>query len=440
MRPRKKTKGQRLAEAEELSPRRADLEESQMRRKQAEEALRESEEKYRALVESSPNLIAIYQDGAVKYANDALCRRLGWTFEEMTSPSFNGIEKGVSERYQTLARENIKRRLGGEEIPPYEIMVRARDGSEIPCIVYARRISYQARPAEEVILVDISERKKTEEALRKSEMRFRDLVDLLPEAVYEMDLNGKLAFANQRAFDLSGYTQEDLDKGINAFQLLVLEDRDRAKKNVGLILTGEELGSNEYTMVRRDGLTVPVVIHSAAIIHDGKPVGLRGIIVDITERKKAEQALRDSERKLSEQNIMLQEKNIALREVMEQLRTEKERIGEQVRTNVDQLLLPLLTRLKDKGSQLDRTYIDLLDENLRELTSSFGSKISIRAFGLTQKQIEICNMIRSGLTSKEIAILLNVSYRTVETHRNAIRKKLGITNRGVNLTTYLKAL
>jgi len=86
--------------------------------KRAEEALKESEEKYRVLVESSPNLVAIYQDGALKYVNKAMCERLGWTFEEMTSPSFNPIEKTVSQKFQALVKESIAKMLGGASLPP----------------------------------------------------------------------------------------------------------------------------------------------------------------------------------------------------------------------------------------------------------------------------------------------------------------------------------
>ena len=125
---------------------------------------------------------------------------------------------------------------------------------------------------------------------------------------------------------------------------------------------------------------------------------------------------------------------------MEQVRLEKERIEEQVLANVDHSLLPLLTKMKEQSSQLEEIYIKLLEENLNRLTSSFGRDISRKVLGLTQKEIEICSMITSGLTSKEIAHILNVSYRTVDTHRANIRKKLEIKNKKVNIITYLKNL
>lgn len=158
------------------------------------------------------------------------------------------------------------------------------------------------------------------------------------------------------------------------------------------------------------------------------------------EHKQAEQALGQSEQKLKEQNLLLKDKNIALREVMNQLITEKETLEKNVLANVDQLLLPLVKKLKNKGSTIDQEYLNLLEENIRHLTSSFGTQISRKNPTLTPRENEICNMVRSGLSSKEAAKLLNISYRSVETYRNYIRKKLGITNKKVNLATYLSTL
>ncbi len=136
-------------------------------RKQVQQALRESEEKYRAIVENSANLITIIQEGSLKYVNSAACKRTGWTFEELTSPSFNFIEKVVSKKFQDLVKANIAKRLRGEAIPPYEIEMLARDGSKIPVIIHAQNILFQGKPADEVILIDITGRKHMEERMAK---------------------------------------------------------------------------------------------------------------------------------------------------------------------------------------------------------------------------------------------------------------------------------
>ncbi|MBU0971500.1 MAG: helix-turn-helix transcriptional regulator [Proteobacteria bacterium] len=159
-----------------------------------------------------------------------------------------------------------------------------------------------------------------------------------------------------------------------------------------------------------------------------------------SERKQAEKDLRESKQILKEQNLQLKEKNIALREVMNQILAEKNSLEAKVLANVENLLLPLLKKLDNMGSALDREYLNLLEENIKQLTSSFGTQISKKNYRLTPRENEICNMIRSGLSSKEMAKLLNLSYRSVETYRNHIRKKLKITNQKINLTTYLTSL
>jgi PAS domain S-box-containing protein len=145
---------------------------------------------------------------------------------------------------------------------------------------------------------DITERKRAEESLRKSEEKYRDLAELLPEVIFETDLEGNITYANQIAFDSFGYTQSDFDKGLNAFQMLIPEDRDRSKDNIQRVLSGETSGSREYTAQRKDKTTFHTLINSSPIIHENKPVGLRGVITDITERKRAENELKKKNEEL----------------------------------------------------------------------------------------------------------------------------------------------
>ncbi len=158
---------------------------------------------------------------------------------------------------------------------------------------------------------------------------------------------------------------------------------------------------------------------------------------DLAEIK---QALRECRQKLLEKDLLLEQKNTALREILHQNQEEKDKIKKQVSANVDHLLGPVIEKLKSKGGILTERYTSLLEANLKEISSSFGKDISSRMVGLTQKEIDICNMIKNGFSSKQISEANNISIRTVETHRNSIRKKLKITKQDVNLATYLKFL
>ncbi|MCQ9208903.1 MAG: helix-turn-helix transcriptional regulator, partial [Omnitrophica bacterium] len=97
-----------------------------------------------------------------------------------------------------------------------------------------------------------------------------------------------------------------------------------------------------------------------------------------------------------------------------------------------------LKKLKLKGAS--KKYVNLLTHNLKELVSPFGRRITDRSIKLTPREIEICNMIKDGLTSKDISNLLNISYQTIDQHRKHIRSKLKISNKNINLTSYLQRL
>ena len=112
------------------------------------------------------------------------------------------------------------------------------------------------------------------------------------EVVFEADKEGTITFASQIAYDVFGYDQEDFKRGLSVFQMLAPNDRDRARENVKRVMEGETLGSVEYTAQNKDGITFPVIVNTAPIMHGDEAVGIRGVLVDISERKRAEETIR----------------------------------------------------------------------------------------------------------------------------------------------------
>jgi PAS domain S-box-containing protein len=132
---------------------------------------------------------------------------------------------------------------------------------------------------------DITQIKLSQIALRESQQRFKDLADLLPETVFEADIDGKITYANKVAFKYFGYDTVDLDKGYNMLDMIHPEDRQKATSNFRKILKGVKSGINEYTAIRKDGSTFPVWTSSTSIKENGTPRGFRGFIIDISEHK-----------------------------------------------------------------------------------------------------------------------------------------------------------
>jgi PAS domain S-box-containing protein len=138
-------------------------------------------------------------------------------------------------------------------------------------------------------------RLKAETALKESEQRFKLLAELLPQPVYEIDLAGRFSFVNEAALKLSGYSKEDVPNK-TAFDIIAPESRAEVGKNIARLLEGAKPRLNEYVGLKKDGTKFPVEIISSVIMRDGKPAGLRGVIYDLTGRRKLEEQIIHSQK------------------------------------------------------------------------------------------------------------------------------------------------
>jgi len=288
---------------------------------------------------------------------------------------------------------------------------------------------------------DITERVESQARLTESDERFRSIVEQSWEGITIIDPDGTIAMFNAAQERMSGVpASEAVGTKIWDLQSRLMTPQARAavppKQRIRmyreLLTTGRSPWLNkdfDSQLVRPDGAIVDLQTVLFPI-----STGSRTLFVafnrDVTELRTAETALR-------EQNRLLQEKNVALREIMAQVEEEKARIRRNIQANVDRLVMPLVSKLKGRASMTDRPLMALLEENLADVTSGFGGAVSRRMYRLTQQEVELCDMVRRGMTSKEISRLRGVSPRTVETQRNRLRRKLGIADPGVNLTTFL---
>lgn len=260
-------------------------------RREAEEALRKSEEEYKRLVDSSLTGIFIHQDHKYVFVNNRFAEMHGYSPEGLLGQSpMMLIHPDERESMSEIA----ERRLKGEDAPQrYEVRRVRKDGATIWCEMMANVIEYEGRLAIMGNMIDITERKKAERALRKSEEKYSTLVESSLTGIY-IDQHGKVAFANNRFAEIYGYSRNEV-LGMDTRNLVHPDDRQLTNNIRTKRLKGERAPA-EYQArgLTRSGEVIWIARRNTAIKYNGKPAVL-GNIVDITERKRAEEDLRDSE-------------------------------------------------------------------------------------------------------------------------------------------------
>jgi DNA-binding CsgD family transcriptional regulator len=159
----------------------------------------------------------------------------------------------------------------------------------------------------------------------------------------------------------------------------------------------------------------------------------------IATRISADLELQETNRQLTLERKALQESNIALRILMARIEQEKQEIHRDMKMNIEKILLPVLHALALQLPPNQIKYVEMLQTSLEEITSPFIRQLSFSYHSLTPTEIAICNMIRSGMHTKKIADMRGVSAATINRHREKIRRKLNITNKNVNLATFLQS-
>jgi len=287
---------------------------------------------------------------------------------------------------------------------------------------------------------DITERKMMEDEILESEERYRTVADFTYDWEYWISPEGGMRYVSPSCERISGYASDKFIGDPDLFEKII-HPTDR-KRAVSLIREASETSAvceTDFRIIRSDG-DIRWIHHISQPVYskNGNYLGRRASNRDITSRKKTDRELEESRKKLIEQNLELERKNIALKEVLGRIELEKKEVQDNVMLNVENVLLPILNDLASASNGREKNNIELIKKNIGDLTSAFGSRISVKSLKLTPKEIRICNMIKNGMNSKEISEMLKISVRTAETHRNNIRKKLGIARAGVNLVTYLQ--
>lgn len=204
-------------------------------------------------------------------------------------------------------------------------------------------------------------------------------------------------------------------------------------------LSNNKVFNGKTVNYRKDGSSFINEWHVEPIIGEGNQLNYYlAIQRDVTEQDRIHKD------KLHQKSIALKEKSGAISQLLQQIEQEKQRVKEDVISNIalniEAILLPTIRKLKCNNNQIDNTFLTVLENGLRDINASFGRNLVEKNFGLSSREIEIAALIRQGLSTKAIALSLDISSGTVELQRKKIRKKLGIANTKENLMHFLQRL
>ncbi len=282
------------------------------------------------------------------------------------------------------------------------------------------------------------ERKLAEEALRESEEHHRSLLETMNEGLIVRDDSDIITFANNKLCEMIGYSRNDII-GTSLSNYLDDENDLILKEQLEQRRAGNRQ-PYELQFTRSDGRSITTIV-SPEPVRDavGNIVGSFAVITNITELKRTEEKLRQATELLRTEREALTQKNIALKEILDHLETERKDYKQSICNDVERAINPILTRFKMLLGLEKASDIEALESHLTAILAKDIDAFRNRYSTLTPREIEICEMIRVNHSSKEISERLNLSLLTVHKHREQIRRKLGITSKGINLSTYLQS-
>jgi PAS domain-containing protein len=297
------------------------------------------------------------------------------------------------------------------------------------------------------VVKDITEHRKAEDQLKKAIKKSEDektktsaILDAIGDLISIQGKDFKVIYQNKRHRDLVGDRTGE-------YCYRAYQGKDHVCEGCHLAMSFED---GKIHTVERSRNTDEGIVHSlntASLLRDSAGEIIAGIEIvrDITKRKIAEESLQKAhdklENRVNERTIELKESNTALKVLLKQREKDQNEFENNILSNIKHLIYPYISKLrKNRAMSEELVYLNVLESNLKEIVSPFSSKLSCQYMDLTPKEILVANLIKEGKQDKDIMEILNVSLETVKSHRQNIRKKLGIYGKRTNLRTKLLSL
>jgi len=397
---------------------------------------------YRRAVQASREMIvAVGRDYRYLFANEAYLQYHGLTAEELLGATAEQILG--RQTFHDKLKSQLDQCLSGTVVL-FDMTRRHPElGERLLQVSYSPlRDSRREVNGVVAVITDITEREKVKASLADSEAKFRSLSEqsIMGIAIIQVD---RVLFINQALADIAGVplpppsqaTPEGILSWVHPDDRVWVEELLRQK------LAGELQNENHHTYraLTPSGETRWVDSYSSQGAIDGV-VTVFVNVVDITEQRRALESLKDANRLLGENQAKLEEKNVVLKGILDEIDWERKQFGNQLHSNLNVVVAPLLRMLKSRHGHISGDLIGRLEQALENLASPFVHQLESRYRELAPREIEICHLLKTGLSSKQIAEHLSTSVHTVLKQRKLIRRKLGLKRRNTNLCSFLKSL
>ena len=411
--------------------------------RQTEKVIRESEEKYRSIVENSHEGILMTDDFEnIIFVNDQACAMTGYNRDEILSKSVEDIfgrtfPKSIKRLYNQAIAGKIQEKLTWN--------FKSKKKEQKYFEIKVSHFQYADKKDRVVIqLLDTTDNHLAKKALKESDERFFNVLDLANDFVWEADEKGLLTFVSSRTSEVTGYNEKEL-LGKYPLDIMILNDDDNEKVRKEVRTYWDErkpLIHMERKMVHKDGHEIILELSSVPFFDsDGVFRGYRGVSRDITERKNYENMLKKREEELETKTVLLEEANAALKVLLRQRERDKEEIEEKILMNVREMVLPFIEKMKlTRLDVIQEAYMNIIENHLDDIISNFLQRIKSKTLTFTPRETQIAGLIRAGKNTKEITQMLGMSKSAVEFHRNRIRIKLGLNKKKINLRTSLLSI